>query len=201
MNDSPQEIANRRLRAAAGQSRDLLERLPGIAAPLAGVAAICAEAVRNGNKILFCGNGGSAAECQHLATELVVRLSADRSRAALPAVALTTDTSLLTACANDFGFDAVFARQIEALAMTGDVLMLMSTSGKSPNLLAAARAARARGVRTIGWLGAEPTPLDPLLDVALHMPAPHSQRVQEAHLLCGHVLVELIEDLLPGFAR
>lgn len=200
MNDALTEFANRRLSSAVMQSAALLDRLPDVAAKLAHLATLCAAAMRSGHKILFCGNGGSAAECQHLATELVVRLSADCERAALPALALTTDTSLLTACANDYGFESVFARQVEALARPGDVLILLSTSGKSANLLQAARSARARGVHTAGLLGADATPLNDLLDVALHMPSPFSQRVQEGHLLCGHVLVELIEDQLAGFS-
>jgi D-sedoheptulose 7-phosphate isomerase len=184
------------LQKAAAEAAALCERLPEIERPLQAIAEACATALRHGNKILFCGNGGSAAECQHLATEFVVRLSALRERRALPSIALTTDTSLLTACANDYGFDRIFARQVEALMEPGDVLILLSTSGKSPNLIEAAKMARLRNGMNISFVGETPTPLDPLSDHVLHIPSPASQRVQEGHLLCGHVLVELVESLL-----
>ena len=163
---------------------------------IVAIADAAAQALKQGNKLLFCGNGGSAAESQHIATEFVVRLSSQRNRPALAAIALTTDTSLLTACANDMGFDKVFARQIEAHMNKGDVLFLLSTSGASPNLLEAAKSAHARGGTTVAFLGKNKTPLDELSDYALHIPSPSGQRVQEAHLLCGHLLVELVEDIL-----
>lgn len=165
-------------------------------ADLTVIAELSAGCLRAGRTLFFCGNGGSAAECQHLATEFVVRLSAHRERQALAAVALTTDTSLLTACSNDYGFDRVFSRQVEALAHKGDVLFLLSTSGRSQNLVFAAQAGQAVGAKCVGFLGMGPTPLDRHLDHALRIPSSSGQRVQEAHLLCGHMLVELIEDLL-----
>lgn len=165
-------------------------------AELTAIAEASANCLRNGGRLFFCGNGGSAAECQHLATEFVVRLSAYRERQALSAIALTTDTSLLTACANDYGFDRVFSRQIEALAHKGDIAFLLSTSGRSQNLILAAQAAQALGAKCVGFLGTGTTPLDRYLDHALRIPSSSGQRVQEAHLLCGHMLVELIEDLL-----
>jgi len=167
---------------------------------LTAIAEQAASTLKQGGSLYFCGNGGSAAECQHLATEFVVRLSAHRERGALSAFALTTDTSLLTACSNDFGFDRVFARQIEAHMRKGDLLFLLSTSGRSSNLLLAAQAAAAVGGKSVGFLGIGPTPLDQLLDFSLHIPSDSGQRVQEAHLLCGHLLVELIEDLLMAKA-
>ncbi len=160
---------------------------------LVQIAMISADALRQGGCLFFCGNGGSAAECQHLATELVVRLSADSPRQALAALALTTDTSVLTACSNDFGFATVFARQLEAHLRRGDVLFLLSTSGRSPNLIEAAKASREKQGVNIGFLGHNETPLDAYLDHALHIPSPNGQRVQEGHLLCGHLLVHLIE--------
>jgi D-sedoheptulose 7-phosphate isomerase len=181
---------------AVREAAALCERLPEIQDKLTAIAEACATALRHGNKILFCGNGGSAAECQHLATEFVVRLSALRERRALPSIALTTDTSLLTACANDYGFDRIFSRQVEALAEPGDILVLLSTSGKSPNLIEAAKMARTRKAVTISFVGQTPTPLDPLSDFVLHIPSPASQRVQEGHLFCGHLLVELTEQFL-----
>jgi D-sedoheptulose 7-phosphate isomerase len=172
------------------------EELFQITDNLLAVAKICAESLKKGGKILFCGNGGSAAESQHLATEFVVRLVSTRNRGAMPALALTADTSLLTACANDYGFDAVFARQVEAHLQEGDVLIVLSTSGKSPNLIEAARVAKEKKGKVIAFLGSSPTPLDGYLDGALRMPSTSTQRIQEGHLICGHLLVELIEDLL-----
>ena len=165
-------------------------------AELTAIAEVSANCLRNGGKLFFCGNGGSAAECQHLSTEFVVRLSAHRDRQALAAIALTTDTSLLTACSNDYGFDRVFSRQIEALACKSDVVFLLSTSGRSQNLILAAQTAQTIGAKCVGFLGNGATPLDRHLDHALRIPSSSGQRVQEAHLLCGHMLVELIEDLL-----
>ncbi|NUO18772.1 SIS domain-containing protein [bacterium] len=165
-------------------------------ADLTAIAEASATSLRNGGRLFFCGNGGSAAECQHLATEFVVRLSSHRERQALAAIALTTDTSLLTACSNDYGFDNVFARQLEALARAGDVVFLLSTSGRSQNLIGAAQVCAGIGAKVVGFLGSASTPLDKYLDFALRIPSTSGQRVQEAHLLCGHMMVELIEDLL-----
>jgi D-sedoheptulose 7-phosphate isomerase len=163
---------------------------------LADIAILCADTIHIGGRLFFCGNGGSAAESQHLATELVVRLSADKTRPALPAMALTTDTSTLTACSNDFGFDAVFARQVEAHLRKGDILFLLSTSGRSPNLIEAAKASHEKYGVNIGLLGNHDTPLDEHLDIALHIPSDNAQRVQEAHLLCGHLIIQSIESQL-----
>jgi len=157
------------------------------------IASLSADTLRRGGRLFFCGNGGSAAECQHLATELVVRLTSDSTRGAFSAMALTTDTSTLTACSNDFGFDRVFARQVEAHLNAGDVLFLLSTSGRSPNLIQAAKASHEKRGINIGFLGEDKTPLNAYLDDALHIPSKDSQRVQEGHLLCGHLLVHLIE--------
>jgi D-sedoheptulose 7-phosphate isomerase len=183
---------------AIRETQDMLQRLPSVAKDLSAIAELCAKSLQSGSKILFCGNGGSAAESQHLATEFVVRLSSARPRGALAAIALTTDTSLLTACSNDFGFEQVFARQIEALAKSGDVLILLSTSGKSPNLLAAALAAQQRNMTTVAFLGENKSLLDDLCQHVLHIPSSSTQRVQEGHLLCGHLLVELVENLLSA---
>jgi len=192
------EMDRRMLEAAAGESKALMDRLPSLHKDLSAAAELCATAIQSGGKLLFCGNGGSAAESQHLATEFVVRLSSERNRKALPAIALTTDTSLLTACSNDLGFECVFSRQIEALMNRADVLFLLSTSGRSRNLIEAAKSAHARDGRTIGLLGQARTELDSMLDQAIHIPSSSSQRVQEAHLLCGHLLVEMIENRLRG---
>jgi D-sedoheptulose 7-phosphate isomerase len=195
------ETTKRKLRAAADEAAEMYRGLERVVEDLTAAASLCAEALRGGHRLLFCGNGGSAAESQHLATEFVVRLSSQRERGALAAIALTTDTSLLTACANDYGFDRVFARQVEAHAQPEDVLILLSTSGRSPNLIAAAQAARKKSVRTLALVGKDSTPLDALVDRAVHMPSSSSQRVQEGHLFCGHLLVEMVEDLLAGSAQ
>lgn len=190
------EKVRQTLETSAREAADLYRRMPEVFSQVTAIAEACARALRSGGKILFCGNGGSAAESQHLATEFVVRLSTLRDRPALPALALTTDTSLLTACANDYGFDLVFARQVEAHLRGGDVLIMLSTSGKSPNLTAAAKAAKARGGITAAFLGEKSSPLNSLTDLALHIPASSSQRVQEGHLWAGHLLVELVEQML-----
>jgi D-sedoheptulose 7-phosphate isomerase len=158
---------------------------------VAAVADIVIAALDRGNKLMFCGNGGSAADAQHLATEYVVRFRRDRRP--LPALALTTDTSLLTAAANDLGFEQVFARQVQAHARSGDVLFLHSTSGKSPNLLAAARAAHDAGVTTVGVLGRTGGPLRGLVDYSLLMPTDSSAHAQELQLAVGHAICEIAE--------
>jgi D-sedoheptulose 7-phosphate isomerase len=155
-----------------------------------------ADCLRGGGKLLFCGNGGSAGDSQHLATELVVRLSPARQRPALAGLALTTDSSLLTACANDFSFEAVFRRQVEALGRPGDVLVALSTSGRSPNVVAAAGRARELGLVVLGLLGGDGGPLAPLCDAALVVPSADAGRVQELHITAGHILIDLIEERL-----
>ena len=143
--------------------------------------------------VFFCGNGGSAAEAQHLATELVVRFVRDRG--ALPAIALGTDTAMLTAAGNDYGFDRVFARQIEALGRRGDLLVAMTTSGRSPNILEAVRAARARGLHVVGMTGEAGKAFARRCDAALVVPSLHTARIQEVHLLAGHILCERAEEM------
>jgi D-sedoheptulose 7-phosphate isomerase len=177
-------------------------RIKLLAADACGPAIIAAadllvESFRGGGKLLLCGNGGSAADCQHVAAEFVSLLRQDRPRAALPAIALTTDTSFLTARANDFGFDEVFSRQVEALGRPGDVLMGISTSGNSRNVIHAVRTARERGVRTIGLVG-EGGALAGLVDAAVVVPSTNTQHVQEAMLAIEHILCELTESHLFG---
>lgn len=167
--------------------------------PLAEAAHLVSETLRNGGKVLFCGNGGSAADSQHLAAELVGRYRLERR--ALPAIALTTDTSILTAVSNDYAFEEVFARQVEALARPGDVLVLLTTSGRSRNLLRAAEAARGLGVKTIAFSGRDGGPLAGLTDLALTVPAETSDRVQECHIALGHILCELVEQELASMAE
>ncbi len=155
-----------------------------------------ADTLRRGGKLLFCGNGGSAADAQHLAAEYVVRLSGDRK--ALPAVALTTDSSVLTACANDLGFENVFARQVEALGRPGDLLVLHSTSGESANLVRAAGAARAAGIRTVGVLASGGGRLGELVDIPIVVPTERASRAQEIHLAIGHIVCSHVEVIMKA---
>lgn len=175
-----------------------LERLRDLEVPFAQVAATVADAIRSGGTVLVAGNGGSAAEAQHLSAEMVGRLHPDRERRALPAVALQADTSILTAVGNDYGFDRVFARQVEALGRPGDVLIVLSTSGRSADLVAAVDVAGERGITTVGLLGAGPSPLHERCALTLAVPvdARSVQAVQECHLVLVHALVEQVEDLL-----
>lgn len=152
--------------------------------------------LRGGGKILFCGNGGSAADAQHLAAEYVVRFTRDRRP--LAAMALTTDSSILTAGGNDFGFASVFERQVEALALPGDLLVLHSTSGASENLIRAARAATSLGVRTCALLAKGGGPLRSEVDLALVVPTDSTARAQELHLTIGHIVCDLVEVALIG---
>jgi D-sedoheptulose 7-phosphate isomerase len=161
---------------------------------IAEIARMCARTIREGGKIMFCGNGGSAADSQHLATELVVRLTASRNRRALPALALTTDTSILTAGANDFGFDEVFVRQLQALGRKGDVLIAISTSGNSGNIIKAVQEARDRGILAVGFLGGDGGKLAGLVDKSIIVPSNDVQRIQESHITIGHIIISLIED-------
>jgi D-sedoheptulose 7-phosphate isomerase len=163
-------------------------------ATIAAMAEALAACLRGGGKVLLCGNGGSAADAQHLAAELVNRFLQERP--ALSAVALTTDTSILTATANDRSFEEVFARQVEALGRPGDVLLLLSTSGRSPNLHRAVQAARARRMAVLALLGGDGGGLPPLCDFALVVPSSLSPRVQEVHILIGHILCEIVETAL-----
>jgi D-sedoheptulose 7-phosphate isomerase len=158
---------------------------------VAHVADLVVRSLEQGNKLLFCGNGGSAADAQHLATEYVVRFRHDRRP--LPAIALTTDTSLLTAAANDLGFEQVFARQVEALGRRGDILFLHSTSGDSPNLVAAAAAARVAGVVTVGMLARGGGRLRQHVDHALIVPTDDGAHAQELHLAIGHAICMLVD--------
>ncbi|MCX6639375.1 MAG: SIS domain-containing protein [bacterium] len=164
--------------------------------PLQTAADWISAAMLRGNSLLICGNGGSAADSQHIATEFVVRLSAENPRGGLPAIALTTDSSTLTAAANDFGFDYIFSRQVEALGRPGDVLIGISTSGKSPNVVLAAKAARDKGIKVIAFLGQQKRELGEAADLCIQIPSADSQRVQEGHITAGHLLVALVEKRL-----
>jgi D-sedoheptulose 7-phosphate isomerase len=155
------------------------------------IGTIMLRSLRNGGKILWCGNGGSAADAQHLAAEIVGRFK--RNRKGMASIALTTDTSILTAVANDFGYDCVFQRQVEALCAPGDVLVAISTSGNSRSVCAAVEAAQSIGAGTIGFTGAKGGALASLADVTLCVASDETARIQEVHILCGHILCDWIE--------
>jgi D-sedoheptulose 7-phosphate isomerase len=154
---------------------------------------ICAT-LRQGHKVLLCGNGGSAADAQHIAAELVGRYESERR--AWPAVSLTTDTSALTALSNDYGYEDVFARQVQALAVAGDVLLALSTSGTSANVIKAVRKASQLGCKTIALTGGTGEPLASLCDLAVIVPSTRTSRIQEAHITIGHLWCELVDAKL-----
>ena len=165
-------------------------------ATLVEIGKICGGAIESGNKILLCGNGGSAADAQHLAAELLIRLRPGVTRQTLPAIALAMDTSTLTACGNDLGFEVIFERMVEALGNRGDVLIGITTSGKSPNVLKALTKAKELGIVTVGFLGGSGGPALPLCDYSFIAPTSITGRIQELHITAGHIVMELVEDYL-----
>jgi D-sedoheptulose 7-phosphate isomerase len=187
-------MSQRHVEAGLDALGALAEAVKPLAPRVAVLAQRYADVLQRGGTLYFCGNGGSAADAQHLAAEYVVRYAADRRP--LAAVALTTDTSILTAAGNDFGFDQIFARQVEARCGPDDLLILHSTSGQSPNLLAAARAARARGVPTVAFLGKGGGALASEVDEAIVVPSDVTGLIQMIHLTLEHLIVELVEQSL-----
>ncbi len=167
------------------------------AAHIVRAAELLAATFESGGKLLLCGNGGSAADCQHMAAELVSRLTLDFARPGLPAIALTTDTSILTAYANDFDFGGVFARQVQALGRAGDVLFSISTSGSSRNVVEAVAEAKRVGLKIVTLTG-ERGMLSSMADVAIEVPGRATQHVQEAHLAIEHIICHLVERQLYG---
>ena len=168
-------------------------------ATLEGAAQASVDCLQRGGKILLAGNGGSAADAQHIAGELVSRFAFDRP--GLPAIALTTDTSILTAIGNDYGYERIFARQLQAHGNKGDVFVAYSTSGKSPNILLALDEARARGLTSIGLTGNRPSSMAARCDHCLVVPSGDTPKIQEGHLVLGHILCGLVENALFGDAR
>ena len=163
----------------------------------------CVESLAKGGKLLLCGNGGSAADAQHLAAELLVRLRPDVNRDGVPAIALAVDVSSLTACGNDYSFEAFYERMVRTLGKPDDLLIAITTSGKSPNVIKALKAARGIGMGTLGFLGGNGGPALEHCDLALVVPSTETGRVQESHITMGHALIELIEDalLMAGHIR
>jgi len=176
------------------EHRALFERLDALAPEVQRAAGCIADALRGGGKAMFCGNGGSAADSQHLASEFTGRFVEDRRP--LAALALSTDSSALTCIANDYAFDQVFERQLRALGRRGDVLVAISTSGNSANVMRAARAARELGIPVVGLLGRDGGTLKALSDVAIVVPSRSTARIQEAHIFIGHTLCALVEASL-----
>ena len=184
-------------REELAKTAKMLSALQNDASSLAAVtriAELCAAALRQGRKILFAGNGGSAADAQHLAAELVGKLGYDR--APLAALSLTTDTSVLTAVGNDYGYDQVFERQIGAMGVAGDVFIGISTSGRSKNVLRAFAAARAKGIATVGLTGGGGGEFPALCDICLAVPSNETQKIQEGHIVLGHIFCGLIERMM-----
>ncbi len=187
------------IRTSIETTRNTMDTVLADQALLASVekaGLLCVEALRNGRKIMLAGNGGSAADSQHIAAELVSRLNYDRP--GLAAVALTTDTSALTAIGNDYGYERVFARQLEAIGQKGDVLIALSTSGNSPNILQALEAAAKAGVSTIGLTGKSGGKMVGMCEITLKMPSGHTPNIQECHIMFGHIICQIIEDSIFG---
>lgn len=181
--------------AEIAKSRASLDALqdPQYAEILADISRKIVESLRSGGKVMFCGNGGSAADSQHLAAELVGRQNYDRAPAA--GLALTVDTSALTALGNDYGYDCVFARQVEALGHAGDVLVGISTSGRSKNVVRALEAAKAKGITTVSFTGHQPRDMS-IAEYQLSVPASETAKIQELHITCGHIIFALVERIL-----
>lgn len=158
------------------------------------IGAVCTKALTAGGKIMFAGNGGSAADAQHLAGEMISRLNYDR--APLASIALTVDTSVLTAVGNDYGYEQVFERQVRGLGRSGDVFIGISTSGRSPNILRALRAAREMGMVTVGFTGRKGGDMPPLCDFVLHAPSDRTPMIQQLHIMAGHIICGLVESRL-----
>lgn len=154
------------------------------------------NALKNGNKVLLCGNGGSAADAQHLAAELAGRFNYDRD--SLPAISLTTNTSSLTAIANDYGYETVFSKQIQGLAKKGDVVVAISAGGNSPNIVLAIEEANKRGAITIGFVGKQGGKLKELADYVIHVPSNVTAQIQETHITVGHIICSLVEEYIFG---
>jgi len=167
-----------------------------LADKIADAAQLVLDALKQGGKVLLIGNGGSAADAQHIAAELAGRFEMERD--SLPAIALTTNTSVLTALANDYGYDVIFSRQLEALASEKDILIAISTSGTSPNILKAAEVVRSKNVTVIGLTGRDGGKLKEIADLAIIVPSNDTARIQEAHITIGHIICHLVEEGLFG---
>lgn len=190
-----QEIG--RFAAMMRKSAELKQRIAAeLADTVIRVVDACETSLRGGGKLLFCGNGGSAADSQHLATEMLIRLRSSHERESIPALALTLDPAMLTACGNDYGYERVFERPLRGIGRRGDVLFGITTSGRSGNVVKALEAAREMGIVTVGLLGGKGEPALSLCDLALLVPDTETARIQECHIALGHAVLELLEDRL-----
>jgi len=186
-----------RFTAMMTKSAELKRRIASeLADTVIKVVDACETSLRAGGKLLFCGNGGSAADSQHLATEMLIRLRGSHERPSVPALALTLDPAMLTACGNDYGYERVFERPLRGLGRRGDVLFGITTSGRSPNVIRALQAAREMGIITVGLLGGSGEPAAGLCDLTLLVPDTETARIQECHIALGHAVLELLEDRL-----
>lgn len=183
ISESLKESAETKLKIGRECSGDILQ-----------AADMLMDAFKKGKKLLLCGNGGSAADCQHIAAEFMIRLSHHINRPALPAIALTTDTSNLTAGGNDIGFENIFARLIEGLGNEGDILLAISTSGNSRNVIKAVEKAKSRNMKVIGFLGGTGGMLKEMVDLPVTIPSANTQRIQEGHITVAHIVCELVES-------
>ena len=191
-NPSVKKSVDDAVSASISEHREVFDAFEdAVGEAIRNTATLISTTFSTGGKVLICGNGGSAADAQHIAAEFVGRY--DTERIALPAIALTTDTSALTALANDYDFERIFARQVEALGREGDCLIAISTSGNSPNVLVAVMAARSRGMKIVGFTGANGKRLAGLSDVAIMVPSERTARIQEGHITAGHIICELID--------
>ncbi len=201
--DSTKTIADRSIQSLQSRTRALFEEslkvkretIRAHCDTIVKMAQVIYDAYRNGHKLLLCGNGGSAADAQHMAAEMLIRLRPSVNRVGLPALALAADMSSLTACGNDYSFEGYYARMVQALGQPGDVLLAFSTSGRSPNIVQALSMARARGLVTLGLLGGSGQPALAGCDLALLVPSSTTGRIQETHVTVGHAMLELVEDL------
>ena len=198
-NNSPKSKTSRDTQLITTSLREHLQTVQSVLetklSDIESAGELICSTLRNGNKILICGNGGSAADAQHIAAELVGRY--ELQRRSWPAIALTTDTSALTALSNDFGYAEVFARQVAGLASSGDALIAITTSGQSPNVLKAAEKARELRCQVIGMTGENAEPLASLCDVCIAIPSKRTSRVQEAHITIGHLWCEMVDQMAP----
>lgn len=195
MADTPSGFVAEQISASISVKEAILDD-PELVAQIEAVAALIVDTYRNDGKVLLAGNGGSAADAQHIAAELVSRFTFDRP--ALPALALTTDSSIMTGIGNDYGFDSLFSRQIEASGRPNDVFIAISTSGNSANILRALQAARDTGLVTVGLTGATGGRMAELCDHCLNMPSTDTPRIQECHITIGHILCAATENTLFG---
>ncbi|HLH48085.1 MAG TPA: SIS domain-containing protein [Roseiarcus sp.] len=191
IDNSPDGASTALVEEILDEHLDVAARMRALAPLIGAVAGEIREALRRGNKVLLCGNGGSAADSQHLATEFVVRFS--KNRPALPAIALTTDTSILTAAVNDFGPEQMFARQVAALGREGDILIGLTTSGNSPNVVAALREARRRRLRAMCLTGGDGGRAKAEADLCVAVPSQSVARIQEMHIVIGHVICAMLD--------